>query len=527
MKERFRQSMAWLHTWSGLVVGWLMFAIFLTGTASYFHQEISLWMRPELRQSGVVPDAAAVALDRLQAIAPHARRWLIDLPDDRDALAHTYIWWEAGRTPDFKREALDLATGEPIKARGTYGGEFLYYFHFDLNMPSNWGRLIVGAAAIIMLVSLISGVVTHRRIFKDFFTFRPHKASQRSWLDAHNAFAVLALPFHLMITYTGLISLMFIYMPWGIDTAYQGDRQTFFSEASIETPIPEAANVPAPLTPIEGPLEEASRRWGGDAVGRIDVYHPGDASAMIVLTSSDAAQIAHRRKKITFDGVTGKIVDTTDDAGWATRTTGVLHGLHLGRFAEPILRWLYFLSGMAGAAMIASGLVLWVVKRRPNRRQSREAGFGYHVVEGLNAGAIVGLPIAIASYFWANRLLPIDLASRADWEVGCFFGAWVLSAIHPMVRPIIDAWREQLWAAALLFGMLPVLNVLTTERHLGVTVLRENWTLVGFDLTMLVLGVLLGCVAWRVGHTRRVRAGHTVRDAGIRSPALQPAERPG
>lgn len=28
MKEGFRQAMAWLHTWAGLVFGWLLFAIF-------------------------------------------------------------------------------------------------------------------------------------------------------------------------------------------------------------------------------------------------------------------------------------------------------------------------------------------------------------------------------------------------------------------------------------------------------------------------------------------------------------------
>ena len=36
-----RRSMAWLHTWSGLVVGWVLFAIFVTGTASYYRTEIS------------------------------------------------------------------------------------------------------------------------------------------------------------------------------------------------------------------------------------------------------------------------------------------------------------------------------------------------------------------------------------------------------------------------------------------------------------------------------------------------------
>ena len=47
MKDAFRQSMAWLHTWVGLVAGWLLFFVFVTGTAGYFQQEISRWMQPE------------------------------------------------------------------------------------------------------------------------------------------------------------------------------------------------------------------------------------------------------------------------------------------------------------------------------------------------------------------------------------------------------------------------------------------------------------------------------------------------
>ncbi|WP_227649913.1 PepSY domain-containing protein, partial [Klebsiella pneumoniae] len=31
--------MAWLHAWSGLVVGWVLFAVFVTGTASYYKDD--------------------------------------------------------------------------------------------------------------------------------------------------------------------------------------------------------------------------------------------------------------------------------------------------------------------------------------------------------------------------------------------------------------------------------------------------------------------------------------------------------
>ena len=65
MKNGFRQSMAWLHTWTGLLLGWLLFAIFLTGTIAYFRSEVTYWMRPELHGSVQGADPAGLALARL------------------------------------------------------------------------------------------------------------------------------------------------------------------------------------------------------------------------------------------------------------------------------------------------------------------------------------------------------------------------------------------------------------------------------------------------------------------------------
>ncbi|WP_431137986.1 PepSY domain-containing protein, partial [Psychroserpens mesophilus] len=74
----------------------------------------------------------------------------------------------------------------------------------------NWmglGYWIVGFAALIMLVALVSGVVMHRKIFRELFTFRPKKATQRSVLDLHNMTGVVALPFHFFFAFTGLVIL--------------------------------------------------------------------------------------------------------------------------------------------------------------------------------------------------------------------------------------------------------------------------------------------------------------------------------
>ncbi|WP_454617086.1 PepSY-associated TM helix domain-containing protein [Bradyrhizobium cenepequi] len=492
-----RQSIAGLHTWAGLLTGWLLFAVFLTGTVSYFRDEITRWMQPEIGQLARVPDATAAvsAIERLTAVASDANRWMIDLPTERDPTIRTIIRRAAGHGQPLQRETLDGATGKPIAARQTAGGDFLYYFHFDLYMPWRSGRILVCTAAILMLVAIISGVITHRRIFADFFTFRAGKA-QRSWLDAHNAFGVLTLPFLVMITYSGLITLIPLYMPWGIAMAYSGEPQAFAAELFAEASPRRMQHVSAPLAPIEPLLASAALHWDGGSAGRIVIDNPGDRSATVRIVRRDTEAISVAPQSITFDGATGALIAASHAPGPATATRGVLYGLHLARFSGPTLRWLFFGSGAAGTAMIATGLILWVVKRR---RKQAEIGatFGHRLVEALNIAAVTGLMIAIGAYFWSNRLLPTDLATRQVWEVCCFFLAWLLAGVHAACRSPHAAWRDQLWIAAMLYAGLPVLNALTTTRSLPSAISGGDWIFAGFDLVTLATGLVLALGGWR------------------------------
>jgi hypothetical protein len=111
-----------------------------------------------------------------------------------------------------------------------------------------------------------------------------------------------------------------------------------------------------------------------------------------------------------------------------------------------------------------------------------------------------GLMIAIAAFFWANRLLPVSFAERSDWEVQTFFIAWGLSLLHAVLRRGRPGWVEQLSVGALLFSAIPLLNALTTSHHLGVSLRTGDWAMAGFDLTCLASGVFLAWAAWKMQH---------------------------
>ena len=65
-------------------------------------------------------------------------------------------------------------------------------------------------------------------------------------------------------------------------------------------------------------------------------------------------------------------------------------------------------------------------------------------------------------------------------------------------RSTNQLWIDQLSIAAMLFGLLPVVNFFTTNSHLGNTLFSGNWVLAGFDLTMLALSLSFSFAAYRL-----------------------------
>jgi len=367
--------MASLHTWAGLLPGWLLFLIFLFGTTAFFQQEISRWMRPELRSATVTPAALDAASTFLERQAPGAASWTITLPPARGGEPLS-LSWKASADGQVKagKAILDPASGQEFMARDTRGGFFLYRFHYDLHyMPIMWARMIVSIAALAMLVAILSGIITHKKIFADFFLLRFGKG-QRSWLDAHNVTAVLALPFHLMITYTGLVTLLFTLMPWAISANYPAPA-AFFKAAFPPAPAVEASGMPARMMTLPDLMTRAETLTRG-RLSAITIFQPGD-SAAVAQASPTLERLGGSIRPVYLSAVKGTVRPPSPAIGGAQATQRAMIDVHAGRFAGSTLRWLYFLSGMGGTIMVASGLVLWTVKRRAKLPDPSWPHFGF------------------------------------------------------------------------------------------------------------------------------------------------------
>ncbi|MFV3076857.1 PepSY-associated TM helix domain-containing protein [Niveispirillum fermenti] len=505
----FRQTQSSLHTWTGLVVGWVLFLIFINGTAAFWREEISHWMRPELPAAATIITPAdetrmmESALAALSAKAPDAASWTIIPPGSRGS-GTQLVWAERAkpgerirfRWPDATNSLWLGNDGRPVEVRETRGGDFFYRLHFDLHyMPVLWARWFVGFCSMFMLVAIVTGIITHKKIFRDFFTFRPGKG-QRSWLDGHNATAVLALPFHLMITYTGLVTLMALYMPWGM-LANFNDSAEFFAATQPQLPPASYAATPTPQAPIAPMLEQARALWQGGTVGGVRISNPGDAAARVQISRHLGDRVLDRSQTITFDGVTGQMLARPPHSGAGIATRDAMVGLHAGRFAPTTVRWLYFLSGLAGTAMVATGLVMWTAKRREKLPDPGRPHFGFRLVERLNVATVAGLPVGMVAMFWANRLLPVGLEGRWHAEVNAMFIAWGLCIVHAFMRPPKRGWVEQFTLCAVMLLGLPLYDQITGN-GLWQHVLHGDTTRFWTDVTLWGLALSLAAIAWKV-----------------------------
>ena len=486
MEQGFRRSMGWLHTWAGVVLGSVLFAVFWMGTLSVFDNEIDRWMKPATR---LVPAPQGISLETFrpsldEAIAAKAAFWNIILPNDRQPVLQ--LRYKTGKT--FVSHEVDPASGHILPDSGTLGGtEFIFPFHYTLQIElMDLGEWVVGLAAMAMLVLCVSGVIIHRKIFAEFFTFRPYKKSRRILLDLHNVCGVLGLPFHIFLTFSGLVILGATYFPAGVAAVYSNPRAYFFDANNLSFLAVKPDRSAAPVVSLDEAATRARAMWGGDEPQTVLVANPGKASSRLAFFRVNEGHVLMDRDVVAFSGATGALISRSPPLSPVIKTQRFLSGLHLIQFHHWVLRWVYFVLGMGSCVMIATGFLFW----QESRRKTQGNMFGFRLVEGLTSGSVTGIILATLAFFVSNRLLPANAhwlgQGRAALEVWVFYTVWFATFVHGWVWPR-TVWLAQSAAIAVFAGNAVLLNWVTTGDHpLRTLSHRYLWPVAGMDMVLLV-----------------------------------------
>ncbi|MEM7360238.1 MAG: PepSY-associated TM helix domain-containing protein [Pseudomonadota bacterium] len=518
ISKQFRESLTWFHTWLGIGLAAVLFAVFWTGTLTVFDKEIDQWMKPELRiaQPGPV-SLDQLVLPKLSEFDP-ARESEFWMSAPRDRIPAIRVLYE-DQDGESHEAMLDPRSGEVLDLTDSHAGsDFFFRFHFMLHMPGIIGYIVVGLAAVGMMALVVSGIFIHRKIIQEFFTFRPQKSRRRSSLDFHNLTAVIALPFHFLLPLSGLFIFASIYFPWSLGLPYDGNARGLNAETSgyEYLAVPAAGQPGPPVERIDALVSTADGIWLAEEGKRssradwIGIFNYGDKNSYVIVERYyPDNRVSIGPDQFSFDPTTQEITNRFSPEP-VHAAMNWLEGLHWVQFDHWPLRWLYFFAGLSGCAMIGSGMVFWMQARI---KKGTEDSVSVRVVRAMSVGAITGIIIASLGFFIGNRLIPkeIDITGvhRHDLEIWVFFLFWALSCVHAALRGR-EAWKEQNMAIMVLAVVTVVLNWVTTGHHPVAAVSESLWVVLIMDVMILAGGI----VAWWVALK--------MRDASPGTAALRP-----
>lgn len=496
-----------VHTWAGVVVGAVLFAIFWMGTLSVYDREIDRWMAPMTR---IAMPEKPISFDALRgtydaAVAAHARSWTMLQPTERQPVVR--IVYRDG--PQVLSRYFDPVTGAALPDTGTWAGtRFFYPFHYRLHLKV-WdiGEWLVGIAAMTMLLLCVSGVVIHRKMIAEFFTLRMRKKSARMVLDLHTVAGVLGLPFNFMVALSGLVILSITFFPSGWQSSYP-NKKSFNEEAYSAYSRPKA-NKPGTVVSLDMLAQKAERMWDGGKPWAIVVQHPGDAAAFVTVYQSFDQGIVRTAPAIHFDAATGAVLHQSKELRPIAKAQRFISGMHQIQFRHWTLRALYFALGLFGCVLVLTGFLFWLQSRR--RLHEAEERSGIRLVEAIAVGSTIGIIVASTSFMVINRILPLGVSfmgiERYALEIWVFYLVWLTTFAHAWWRPR-TAWAGQCSAVAILAALAVGLNWVTTGDHLLHSLsVPHLWPVAGVDVGLLALASgAFGMSRWLLRAERPARS---------------------
>lgn len=361
----FVRAMLAGHSALGLAFAALIYLVCFSGSVAVFTQEFGRWEQPQgpVLQA-VSPQAVDAAVQATLTKIPKPHDLLVRLPtpdhprltvhgDDADGGEHTYVADQAGRL-----------VGE---AR-TPWTEFQAELHTVLHLPRAWGGFVVGLTGVALLSSLVSGVLSHPRVFKDAFAFRWGGSKRLQEADLHNRISVWGLPFHLAVSLTGaFLGLTTIIVGVLALATFKGDTAKAYALFQGPT-VKDDPRPAAKIIDVRAALNAVAARYPNARPTYLYVEHPGERGQHAIINVATEGRLS-RGETVVVDGegrILGEVGYESGSLGF--RVLSAMTPLHFGWFGGWPVKIAYFLLGLGLTAVTASGVAIWLARRRDKGR---------------------------------------------------------------------------------------------------------------------------------------------------------------
>jgi uncharacterized iron-regulated membrane protein len=438
-----------VHNWLGLKLALVLAVVLLSGTLAVFRFEIDRLVYPELR---VIPAPSLASLDAIVAAVKAAYPdWGLgdDIPTGVGA-GHLAIGI-VGVSPD---RGVRTIWVDPYRA-AVQGdtplvtpGFFLAKLHRDLFIPE-WGIVIVCALAIVVAVSLVTGLIAYRRFWLGFLR-RPRLRNLRIlMIDLHKLVGLWTLWFSIVIALTGL---------WYFWTLV-GEEKLGFPQAVERRALPDPGDgrlqALGPTAPEPVPLATALARATALYPDFIATYVtlPGRHGAPLVFHGNRGEVLALNATAIAVDSFSGEVLgaNLASDAPLSHRIGAMVNPLHYGDFGGLLSKTVWCLFGLLLSGVAITGVaIFWARTSRAAVRLMPSLLRAFHPWRGamgwlkpLNWAVLVVAAIGavLTAQFYSQGLATLP-ARYAPQDVGPWrLGATLLAGLGDASDPLKPAAR--------------------------------------------------------------------------------------
>jgi uncharacterized iron-regulated membrane protein len=437
----FSRAMLAAHSAIGVFFGAAVLMLCVSGTLAVMTHEFGLWETP----SGPIVETASPELlaKVAQTAYPLAKAKgaahdiYVNAPSPETPRLTVYAYGEKGQEASWMADAKGNL-GPQVETPWT---DFMRDQHYDFNIPKPFGDYFVGIIGTLLLASLISGLIAHRRILKDAFRLRLGGAKRLSNADIHNRIGVWALPFHFIVALTGsLLGLAGLIIGVLAFVAFNGDQEkaigTLLGPQAIEH------SRPAPLPDILPMVAEVQRRAPGAEINALRFEHVGTRGQLVALGTSERGHLT-RLEGWSFNG-SGRFLAKLGytDGSVGMRIYGMITPLHFGDYGGIILKLIYFVLGTGLCTVVATGGNVWLTRRReqgeayPRLERAWAAALWFQIPAYAITGCLALLGIGwLIPIFWALMIGGIGAAiglgrdPRSYARFGQYAGASAIAAL--------------------------------------------------------------------------------------------------
>ena len=437
-KRTKRQKLYYLHAWVGFHLAVIMTVVLFTGTFATISQELDWLANPAMR---VTPDGDQVPwqtmINAVRAHDPAATIVAIG-PGEGDHFAYNVVGYDGEGIA--KITFVDQWTGEVTGHGGIFNiKRFFRDLHRYLFLPSSIGLTIVSSMAIILSISLYTGLKTSRNWRTLMTRIRFSRGARAAIGDAHKAAGLWSIWFFLLMISTGLW-----YYAEFLGTGFEPIYPSVSEERMASIPdVLVDPQMPAILAAAKAAYPELQISY----VSYGAIAGPGPT---IVGGKAGNPIVRERANAVFLDPVSLEVIHVARDRdlGWLQWLNQIVDPLHFGNFGGLPVKLIWFTFGLFMTGLSISGV--WLTWRRLKSRGASRMQLAVLPIL-LLAGVCGSLSYMVVNLPFQSG---IDLFAPGWFVVGLWLGGLALIGLWFMIKRLRRPDRKRLTVLNAIYSIL-------------------------------------------------------------------------